>query len=153
MIETRVGPGSRGWELSDPEGREQKYSLRRILVRRLQATNRGVSRRQRVEQHRRFAEEWGRIILGGRVEELLGFVQGKWGLDAGLEEGLIRHLATEVRPIPLENVVRRVVDMPRGGTGQRGAGGLPAPGLHSSWSREASNQADLFEPQLAAKQG
>ena len=153
MITTRVEPGAQGREFSGPEGREQKYSLRRILVRRLQAANQGVSKRQRVEQHRRFAEEWGRLVLGGRVEELLGFVQGKWGLDEGLEEGLIRHLATEVRPIPLENVVRRVVEVPRGGGGQRGVGGLPAPGLHSSWSRETSNQVDLFEPRLAAKQG
>ena len=116
--------------------REQKYSLRRILVRRLQAANRGVPRRQRVEQHIRFADEWAHLVQEGRVEEILGFVQGKWGLDAGLDEGLIQRLATEVRPIPLENAVRR------GGDGQ-----------HSPWHREAPHQRDLFEPQLAANQG
>jgi hypothetical protein len=137
----------------DPGSREQKYSLRRILVRRLQAANRGVPRRQRVEQHIRFADEWAQLVQGRRVEEVLGFVQGKWGLDAGLEEGLIQRLATEVRPIPLEIVVRRGVDDQFEDAREGQGGGVPASGLHSSWNQAESNQRELFEPQLAANQG
>ena len=143
MIATRMDSDSRNWGSSSPEGREQKYSLRRILVRRLQVANRGVPRRQRVEQHMCFADEWAQLIQERRIEEVLGFVQGKWGLDAGLEEGLIQRLATEVRPIPLEN----------GDAREARTGGVRAGGLHSSWNQEASNQRDLFEPQLAANQG
>jgi len=106
-----------------------------------------------VEQHLRFAEEWGHLVQGQRVEEVLGFVQGKWGLDADLEQGLIQRLATGVRPIPLENVVRRVMEVPKADHGKVRAGGLAASGLDSSWSQEASNQRDLFEPRLAANQG
>jgi len=143
MIATRV----------DPDSREQKYSLRRILVRRLQAANRGVPRRLRVEQHIRFADEWAQLVQGRRVEEVLGFVQGKWGLDADLEEGLIQRLATEVRPIPLENIVRRGVEEQFEGVREGQGGGVLASGLHSSWNQAVSNQRDLFEPQLAANQG
>ena len=47
--------------------REDTYALRRILVGRLQRSSRGVPRRERVEQLRRFAEEWTSFLEGGRL--------------------------------------------------------------------------------------
>ncbi len=47
--------------------REDTYALRRILVGRLQRNSRGVTRRERVEQLRRFAEEWTSFLEEGRL--------------------------------------------------------------------------------------
>ncbi len=49
---------------SGPEG---VYALRRILVGELQKVCRGVTRRTRVERHRRFAEEWRSFRDEGRL--------------------------------------------------------------------------------------
>jgi hypothetical protein len=38
--------------------REDTYALRRAMVRKLQIAARGVTRRERVELHRRFAADW-----------------------------------------------------------------------------------------------
>lgn len=54
-------------QTSDEITPEDTYALRRILVGRLQRSSRGVSRRERVEQLRLFAEEWTSFLEDGRL--------------------------------------------------------------------------------------
>ncbi len=54
-------------QIPDEITQEDTYALRRILVERLQKSSRGVSRRERVEQLRRFAEEWTSFLEDGRL--------------------------------------------------------------------------------------
>jgi hypothetical protein len=51
----------------DGTTREDTYAVRRILVGRLQRSSRGIPRRERVEQLRRFAEEWTTFLEDGRL--------------------------------------------------------------------------------------
>ena len=57
-------------ESAERTEREDNYALRRILVGRLQRSSRGVSRRARMEQLRRFSDEWKTYLEEGRLDLL-----------------------------------------------------------------------------------
>ena len=76
--------------------REQIYSLRRILVRRLQGITKGVTRRERVLRMRRFAEEWQDLRTTDGLQNLLQALapsRTEPGGSGPKEETLLRSLA------------------------------------------------------------
>ena len=60
--------------------REDSYALRRTLVQQLQAAARGVTRRERVELHRRFAEDWRAFTVAERPapELIISRLPSQW---------------------------------------------------------------------------
>ena len=59
-------------EFPDRRMREETYSLRRILMRRLQEETRGISRRERIQRQRQFVSEWRNMMLQKRSAALQG---------------------------------------------------------------------------------
>lgn len=52
------------------QSREHVYALRRLLVRELQRSTHGISRRERVRLQRAFAQEWEQVAAERRFPEL-----------------------------------------------------------------------------------
>lgn len=128
----------------DEVTREDTYALRRILVGRLQRSSRGISRRERVEQLRLFAEEWTSFLEDGRLPLLrraLAFGPAVASEAGGLwRRSFLLSLASQVdsdratepapdpapkpKPDPVVEPAR-----PRGGSGRTGQGDLFPTGL------------------------
>jgi hypothetical protein len=125
------------------KAREETYALRRILVRRLQKATRGVSRRERVEQHQRFAEEWRIFSTDGRLAAVRqALASGEVPAWGGMEssESLLIRLAAGCRD--------NLDSQPQFTKEPENPGESGVPGLDSLWSEQGPRQAELFEPEL-----
>lgn len=89
--------------------KEDLYTIRRILVRRLQSTSKGVSRKARVERHRAFAREWESYRRNGAFDLLRRAVSIGPAVAAEAGEGwrnsFLLELAASARPLRLQRSI------------------------------------------------
>lgn len=119
------------------------YLLRRVLVKRLQAATRGISRGARVAAHRRFVEQWGEFSRTGRLEFLSGLVPETTGPGKSAPE--------ETDPASLAQPFgrNRQVTTPargRGAVGPRRIHAVRCPGKEET---VGDGQGDLFVSDLS----
>jgi hypothetical protein len=136
-------------------GREDTYALRRDLVRRLQASTRGVTRKERVAAWRGFAEAWREAVLDGRLAEFSGILKGEREVLPGA--GMLGRLAAGLGAVQVREPASTAVSRPEVFLQREGAASRDGrSGVEPTWgartrSGQGDRQVELFAPGLVAQ--